>query len=162
MGPPVSVCKFCLFKNLLIAHAFVQVFLVFCLGLYHRIFYEAKLAFTEAEFSLLNMTTRILDVIRGTTAAGSGALVSLLRRFPHYVMQLRVGSMHHHRPQLILHCWSSCVFACICLRDMKTNVQGYTPTEELRQYYPLLATIEVLMIFLAFPIVLRQNRGVLL
>ncbi len=40
-------------------------------------------------------------------------------------------------------------------------MQGYSPDEEVRQNYRILATLELISIFLVFPILLRQNQGML-
>lgn len=90
----------------------VQVFCIFFLGVYHRLFCETQLAFMQAELTLPDMIAHVWDLLGGTTAEGCITLVSLMRRYPAYAMQMRAGRMHHHLCQLILHCWSLRFFAC--------------------------------------------------
>lgn len=95
----------------------VQVFGIVFLGVYHRLFCETQLAFTQAELTLPDVIAHVWDLLSGTTAEGCGTLVSLLRRYPAYAMQIRVGRMHHNVLQPILHCSLSCFFACTSMPE---------------------------------------------
>ncbi|KAL0036890.1 hypothetical protein WJX77_003818 [Trebouxia sp. C0004] len=73
--------------NILLAVVFFNLFL----GLYHRLFSEAKLVFTQAELSWSHMIAHNWALVSGTAAEGCGTLVSLVRRNTSVVSEVAQG-----------------------------------------------------------------------